>query len=218
MMPLNLFSLALSAVSCASFSFLASWGAQRREHALPQRVQQRPEAEARRGASAATTTKKCACCFFFLLFFFAAAFSPRLRASRRGVGASASRARPAFCSLSRRRERARDATEAPPRSDHREHRPEAPREGGACAQKHCVAIGISRKEAAAAASPGRAARRFRQHPACRGFLSPLSLSLSLFPSAKPCPHFSPKPSNAGRQAEGLPRGQPRALQGRARGE
>ena len=78
------------------------------------------------------------------------------------------------------------------------------------------AMGIRKKRRAAAASffPVVAARRFRQHPPL-GFLSPPRL----FPFCLSFPFSKKKQKqNAGRQAEGLPRGQPRPLQGRARGE
>ena len=122
-----------------------------------------------------------------LFLFFAAAFLTSFdffRASRRSVGASSPRARPALCSPSRRRERAGDAAELLPRSDHREHFLKAPREGSQPVESLAERLASVEKRRAAAAERT-AARRFRQHPSSRLPLTSPSSLFFLFFSKKP---------------------------------
>lgn len=169
----SLFRSLFSAVSCASLSFFASWGAQRREHAPSELVQQRAEAgeeEARRPRHHLAVS--CFAAAFLTSFDFfvprAARLAPRAREpgprSARPLAAGSERATrwslrrgqitESICLKRRAKGRVR---RSPLRSDW--HRSEKKRSGGG---------GEKRQRGASVNTPSH----------CRGFLSPLRLSFS----------------------------------------
>ena len=202
---LDLLSFSPSSSFLSASLSLFSRGRESYEHTPSQCVQQQRAEEAK---AEAKQQQKCRLLF---LFFFAAA-SSCLAPSGFAHSASLFSPRVLLFPLASGSEQ-RNGTEAPVRSDHREHRHARCREGeDAWKKTNALSCRLASVESG---SSGAAARRFRQHPRPLGFLSPpLFLSLSSFLSS-----LSPiSPETTGRQAEGLPRGQPCALQGRARGK
>ena len=163
MMPLGLPSLVLPPSSSASLSALASSSESKRpsQCVRANREQQRPRRKARSSDSKETRSLLLPSLLSFLPLSCLAAPERDSRAPRpRAPG-------PSLCSLFRRQERARDAFEAPARSDHRGHRPEGP--AGEAARREGNALDWHQskkttKKKAAAVRQRRAARRFRQHP------------------------------------------------------
>ena len=182
-------------------------GAEVRSRARPCASCNREQQRRRRGRGSNDTKNALA------VAFFAAALCLGRPAGIRAARL-ASQAR-SLLAPSRGRGRARDAPE-PLRGRITEKTAAMCRERDSPVARSAFLIGISRGRKRLRFSRGqRGASVSTPSPLCgAGFLSPLLVALSFFLSFETFFLFS----RAGRQAEGFPRGQPRALQGRARGK